>query len=481
MSLQRNTDQRNADSHTATENSPPLPAIPANIFRAYDIRGVVDEQLTPMAIHTLGRAIASEALDAGIQSLLIGYDGRLSSPAFSRSLIDGVLACGCNVIDLGLVPTPLLYFATHTSPADSGIMLTASHNPANYNGLKAVFRRHCLAENQIQALRRRIDQGAFASGAGDYHELNIREAYSLDVCERIQLKRRLRIVIDCGNAVPGIIAPTLFRRLGCDVSTLYCDVDGHFPNHHPDPTVPANLANLSARVVSEGADLGLAFDGDGDRLGVVTASGHPVAADHLLLLLAEAILPHYPGADVVFDVKCSSELDRLVRELGGNPVMHRSGHAPMKQKMVETGAPLGGEFAAHFFIKDRWYGFDDGLYTAARILEIVSALPHSLGQELAHLQTLIGTAEIKVPIAEEAKFAVMAELRRAARFPGARLITLDGLRVEYPDGWGLVRASNTSPALLLRFEAASNERLEEIKQSFKALIRTVDKTLDLEF
>lgn len=471
--------QRNTDSRSATESPPLLPAIPASIFRAYDIRGVVDEQLTASAIHSLGRAIASEALDAGIQSLLIGYDGRLSSPAFSRSLIDGVRACGCDVINLGLVPTPLLYFATHTTAVDSGIMLTASHNPANYNGLKIVFRRDCLAENQIQALRQRIDKDDFASGAGDYREQDIREAYCQDVCNRVQPTRRLRIVVDCGNAVPGIIAPTLFRRLGCEVSTLYCDIDGHFPNHHPDPTVPANLADLSARVVSEGADLGLAFDGDGDRLGVVTETGQPVAADHLLMLLAEAILPHYPGADVVFDVKCSSELDRLVRDLGGNPVMHCSGHSLMKQKMQETGAPLGAEFAAHFFIKDRWFGFDDGLYTAARLLEIVSTLPHTLGQAVAHLQTLISTAELKVPIAEEAKFAVMDELRQAARFPGARLITLDGLRVEYPDGWGLVRASNTSPALMLRFEAVSAERLKEIKRSFKALIRTVDKTLDL--
>jgi len=455
--------------------------MPATIFRAYDIRGVVDAELTAATVHTLGHAIASEARDAGIDTLLIGYDGRLSSPAFSRSLIDGVRASGCDVIDLGLVPTPLLYFATHNSEADSGIMLTASHNPANYNGLKVVFQRHCLAENQIQAIRRRIERGAFATGTGGYRELDIREAYYRDVCRRVQLQRPLRVVVDCGNAVPGTIVPALFRRLGCEVSTLYCDVDGHFPNHHPDPTVAANLTVLSERVVSTGADLGLAFDGDGDRLGVVTESGSPVAADHLLMLLAENILPRYPGADVIFDVKCSSELDRRIRALGGNPVMHRSGHSLMKQKMLATGAPLGGEFAAHFFIADRWYGFDDGIYTAARLAEIVSGLPHSLGTAIAHLDTLVGTEEIRVPVPEETKFAVVEAIRKAAHFPGARLITLDGLRVEYPDAWGLVRASNTSPALLLRFEASDTERLEEIRQAFKALIRTVDKTLELDF
>ncbi|MDD9890427.1 MAG: phosphomannomutase/phosphoglucomutase [Gammaproteobacteria bacterium] len=456
-------------------------AIPPSIFRAYDIRGVVDEQLSEESVELISKAIGSEALQNEIDTLLVGYDGRLSSPALSKALITGLRSAGCNVVNLGLVPTPLLYFATHVSNFNSGVMLTASHNPANYNGLKIVFRQTCLADNQIQEIRERIDDENLRCGNGRNQDLDVTETYIEDVAARIQLEKKLKIVIDCGNAVPATVAPRLFRALGCEVIPLYCDIDGSFPNHHPDPTIPDNLTALASKVKESHADLGIAFDGDGDRLGIVSNKGEFVDADKMLMLLVENILPDYAGAPVVFDVKCSNLLANKITEFGGKPVMHRSGHSFMKQKMQETGAPLGGEFAAHIFLQDRWFGFDDGLYTAALILEILSTHAESSSEVFSKFGTTVSTPEIKLDVAEEKKFGLVDRLLELADFPDCKLITLDGLRVEFDGGWGLVRASNTSPALLLRFEAVDNEKLNEIKTAFKALIHRADNSIDLNF
>lgn len=456
-------------------------SVSPEIFRAYDIRGIVDEQLTEDAISQISRAIAAEARDLGIAHLLVGFDARLSSPRFSKALIEGLLAAGCDVTSIGRVPTPLLYFATHTTGVDSGVMLTASHNPSHYNGLKIVFRRSCLFDNQIQDIRQRLGRESGPVARGTLTEQSVTTEYLDVICSHVQLKRKLKLVIDCGNAVPGEIAPRLFERLGCEVIPLFCELDGSFPNHQPDPTIEENLAQLSACVIEQGADLGLAFDGDGDRMGLVTDRGEAIPADRLLMLLARQILPDYPGASLVYDVKCSRDLARLAAELGANPVMHNSGHSKMKHKMQETDAPLGGEFAAHFFIKDRWFGFDDGLYTAARLVEILSALPHSASEEFQRSQDSVATPELKLPIAEARKFDFMAELIERADFADGELIKIDGLRVEFADGWGLIRASNTSPALSLRFEAKDDAALERICGRFRSLIEQIDPSLNITF
>jgi phosphomannomutase/phosphoglucomutase len=456
-------------------------SIPASIFRAYDIRGIADQQLTTQSVKRIGQAIGSEALDQDIATLLVGYDGRLSSPSLSIALIEGIRSSGCNVVSIGLVPTPLLYFATFTTDYTSGVMLTASHNPANYNGLKIVFDQTSLVDNQIQTIRTRIENDQLRTGSGGLTELEIDRSYIDEVCSRIQLSKPLNIVIDCGNAVPGKIAPTLFRELGCNVHPIFCEIDGSFPNHHPDPTVPENLTVLASTVLEKNADIGIALDGDGDRIGIVTNRGNFVDADRLLMVLVQSILPNYSGRTVVFDVKCSSKLGTLVRQFGGSPVMHRSGHSFMKQKMQETDAILGGEFAAHIFIKDNWFGFDDGLYVAARLLKIISESATSSDEIFNQYVTGFSTPEIKVEVREERKFSLMDRLLELANFPAAKLITLDGLRVEYPDGWGLVRASNTSPALLLRFEADSEEKMIEIQTQFRSLILSADKNLEIGF
>ena len=451
------------------------------IFRAYDVRGITDSHLTPEVTYLVAKAIASEALEQGIDTLYFGFDGRNSSPTLAQATIDGILSTGCNVINLGLVPSPVVYFATHALAHTSGVMLTASHNPANYNGLKILFRRTSLTAQQIQDLRLRIQEKKLLTGMGNYGTADINQQYIADICSKISLKKSMRVVIDCGNAVPGVIAPELFAKLGCEVIPLFCDVDGNFPNHHPDPTVVENLQQLRAEVVKQKADLGIAFDGDGDRVALVTNEGEAVGTDRLLMLLIKAIAPKYPGACIVYDVKCSSAIAQLATELGAIPVMHRSGHSFMKQKMAETGAPLGGEFASHIFIKDNWYGFDDGLYVAARAVEILSELDHTSALEFAELKTPLNTPEIKIDVTDENKFELMAKIHSLAVFPEAKIYDIDGLRIEFDFGWGLIRASNTSPALLLRFEAQSLERINYLKSEFKALIRAADTNIQLDF
>jgi len=456
-------------------------SIPTSIFRAYDIRGIAEQQLTSQNVKRIGQALGSEALDQNITSLLVGYDGRLSSPALSIALIEGIRSSGCSAVSIGLVPTPLLYFATYATDYASGVMLTASHSPSNYNGLKIVFNQTSLAENQIQKIRTRIENDQLRTGSGGFSELEVDRSYIDDICTRVQLIKPLKIVIDCGNAVPGKIAPTLFQELGCDVHPIFCEIDGNFPNHHPDPTVPENLAALASTVLEKKADVGIALDGDGDRVGLITNRGKFVDADRMLMALVQSILPNYPGRNVVFDVKCTSKLGALVKKFGGSPIMHRSGHSLMKQKMRETNAILGGEFAAHIFIKDNWFGFDDGLYVAARLLKIISESCASSDEIFGQFFTGFCTTEISIKVPEERKFLVMDRLIELASFPTATLITLDGLRVEYADGWGLVRASNTSPALLLRFEADTRIRMNEIQEQFKHLILSADKNLEISF
>ena len=471
------TDIHNSDIQRPLDNRP----IPATIFRAYDIRGIVEEELSSENVKRIGQAIGSEALEKGITSLLLGCDGRLSSPQLSRALIDGLCSTGCNVVNLGMIPTPLLYFAAQTTEFSSGVMLTASHNPSNYNGLKIVFNRTCLAEDEIQNIRTRIETNKLRQGTGQLSEMDIKPAYIENVSSRIQLKSRPKIVLDCGNAVPGEIAPLLFEAIGCEVITLFCDIDGNFPNHHPDPTVPENLETLAQEVKRQGADLGIALDGDGDRVGIVDNLGEFIDANRILMLLVQQIAPHYPGSPIIFDVKCSTKLADLIGNHGAVPVMHKSGHSFMKQKMQETGAPLGGEFAAHIFIKDRWYGFDDGIYAGARILEILGQSSLSASEVFSTLTTGFSTNEIKLPVSDQKKFKLIERIVELGNFPAARRITLDGLRIEYSDGWGLIRASNTSPALLLRFEADTEQRLGEIMAEFKALILSADKTLSVNF
>ena len=456
-------------------------SIPASIFRAYDIRGIAEQQLTSQNVKRIGQALGSEALDQNITSLLVGYDGRLSSPALSIALIEGIRSSGCSAVSIGLVPTPLLYFATYATDYASGVMLTASHSPSNYNGLKIVFNQTSLAENQIQKIRTRIENDQLRTGSGGFSELEVDRSYIDDICTRVQLIKPLKIVIDCGNAVPGKIAPTLFQELGCDVHPIFCEIDGNFPNHHPDPTVPENLAALASTVLEKKADVGIALDGDGDRVGLITNRGKFVDADRMLMALVQSILPNYPGRTVVFDVKCTSKLGALVKRFGGSPIMHRSGHSLIKKKMQETNAILGGEFAAHIFIKDNWFGFDDGFYVAARLLKIISESCASSDEIFEQFFTGFCTTEISIKVPEERKFLVMDRLIELASFPTATLITLDGLRVEYADGWGLVRASNTSPALLLRFEADTRIRMNEIQEQFKHLILSADKNLEISF
>jgi len=455
--------------------------VPAEVFRAYDIRGIVGEQLDGSLVERIGQALGSEALEQGIDALLVARDGRLSSPELCAALVAGIRASGCDVVDLGVVPTPVLYFATHATRHRSGVMLTASHNPANYNGLKPVFHRTSLRSEQLQQIRSRVEQQRFAHGAGSYRELPIVADYQAAIAKDIRLRRPLKVVIDCANAVPGVVAPTVFEQLSCEVVTLHCELDGNFPNHHPDPTVEENLAELRREVVANGADLGVAFDGDGDRLGMVDESGAIIEAEAMLALLAEDILPRYPGASIVYDVKCSNRLPRRIRQLGGRPCMRRSGHSFMKQAMQETGAPLGGELSAHVFISDRWFGFDDGIYAAARVAELLAARREPASAVFGGDCAGCRTGELRVPVSERQKFALMEQIIDQANFEHAETIKIDGLRVEYPDGWGLVRASNTTPALLCRFEADTRERLGEIQAEFRALLLRVDASLQPPF
>lgn len=467
--------------HTPAMSTPKAPQLPASIFRAYDIRGVVGDTLTTETAYWVGRAIGSESLARGEPCVSVGRDGRLSGPELVQQLIQGLLDCGCQVTDVGMVPTPVLYYAANVLEGKSGVMLTGSHNPPDYNGFKIVVAGETLANEQIQALRERIQNNDLASGVGSVQQVDILPRYFKQIRDDIALAKPLKVVVDCGNGVAGVIAPQLIEALGCTVIPLYCDVDGTFPNHHPDPGKPENLEDLIAKVKETGADLGLAFDGDGDRVGVVTNEGTIIYPDRLLMLFAKDVVSRNPGADIIFDVKCTRRLISLISGYGGRPVMWKTGHSLIKKKMKETGALLAGEMSGHIFFKERWYGFDDGIYSAARLLEIISLDKRDAERVFSAFPLDISTPEINITVTDEGKFALIEALQARGQWGEANLTTLDGVRVDYPKGWGLVRASNTTPVLVLRFEADTQEELERIKDVFRTQLKAVDPALSLPF
>ncbi len=458
-----------------------LTQVPAGIFRAYDIRGVVEQELTDDVVYTIALAIGSEAQDQGQKEIIIGRDGRLSSPAFADALIGGLRATGIDVIDIGLAPSPVLYFATHRLATNSGVVITGSHNPVDYNGIKIVLAGKTLASDEVQAIYQRIVKQAFYSGAGQLSQQEVVPDYIGYISDHVQLSRSLKIVIDCGNGVAGSIVPILYRALGCEVEALFCEVDGRFPNHHPDPSVASNLQTLIAAVQASGADCGLAFDGDADRLGLVTEEGAIIWPDQQMMLFASDVLARNPGADIVFDVKCTQRLAETIRAQGGNPIMWQTGHSILKAKMQEVGAPLAGEMSGHIFFKEDWFGFDDGIYAGARFLEILARQEKTATQLFADFPVGVNTPELKVYLPEAEKQGFVKRLVDEAEFADANIITIDGLRVEFSDGWLLVRASNTVPCLTVRFEANSAERLAQLQAQLRGQMLALNPELELPF
>lgn len=447
--------------------------VPAEIFKAYDIRGVVGRTLTPDIVIAIGQAIGSEAIARGRKTVAIGRDGRHSGPELAAALARGLQSSGVDVIDIGQAATPMLYFAAHHFDTLSGVAVTGSHNPPEYNGLKIMIAGETLSGEAIQALRQRIEKGRLERGSGGYRAEDVREAYLKRITGDVRLARPMRLVVDCGNGVAGGTAPELYRRLGCELTELFCDVDGSFPNHHPDPSQPKNLVDVQGALAAGKGELGFAFDGDGDRLGVVTKSGKIIYPDRQLMLFAADVLKRHPGAQIIFDVKSTRHLFSWIRERGGEPVLWKTGHSLIKQKLKETGALLAGEMSGHTFFKERWYGFDDALYAGARLLEILSrdANPSAV---LEALPDAVNTPELHVKLAEGENYALIEQLQSTARFTNAReVIKIDGLRVEYEDGFGLVRASNTTPVVVLRFEADDEAAMRRIQEDFRKAILAV--------
>ena len=456
-------------------------SVPAEIFRAYDIRGIVGATLTAAVVRAIGQALGTLALEAGGTTIAIGRDGRLSGPELSAALAEGIAASGANVIDIGMVPTPVTYFAAYHLGCGSAVMLTGSHNPPDYNGIKMVIAGSTLAGEAIQELRRRIESGRVARGAGRIEHREIADAYLERVVGDVKLARPMKIAIDCGNGVTGDIAPRLFRQLGCEVTALYSEIDGRFPNHHPDPSQPKNLADLVALLADSDAELGLAFDGDGDRLGVVTKDGKIIYPDRQLMLYAQDVLARNPGATIIYDVKCTRLLEPWIESHGGVPLIWKTGHSFVKAKLKETGAPLAGEMSGHTFFKERWYGFDDALYVGARLLEIVSRErdPSAL---LNALPDSPSTPELNWKLSEGEPHALIEKLQASAPFPNAeRILAIDGVRAEYADGFGLARASNTTPVIVLRFEADTAQALERIQGEFRSALQKLKPGLPLPF
>lgn len=476
---------------TTVMKAPPVPAPPAPgpaspldaIFRAYDIRGVVGEGLTEGNVYLIAKALGSEAAAQGQSVVVVGRDGRNSSPALAKVLIQGLRDSGRDVIDIGMVPTPVLYFATHYLDTGSGVMLTGSHNPPQYNGMKIVLNGQALSGEAIKAIQRRMQRQDFTAGEGALETTDIVPEYIQRISEDIPLAldKSLRIVVDCGNSVAGVVAPRLLTALGHDVIELYCDVDGNFPHHHPDPSQPGNLTDLIQAVRENQADLGLAFDGDGDRLGVVDADGNIIWPDRQMMLYARDVLSRNRGAEIIFDVKCTRHLPRVIKAAGGRPVMWKTGHSLIKAKMRETGSPLAGEMSGHIFFKERWYGFDDAMYTAARLVEILVGDGRPPKQVFAGLPSGVATPELRIDMPESRHAAFMQTLVSNAQFEGAEICTIDGLRVDFPDAWGLLRPSNTTPVLVARFEGDDAEALARIQAQFRTLIQKVDGSLKIPF
>ncbi|HET7061635.1 MAG TPA: phosphomannomutase/phosphoglucomutase [Nitrosospira sp.] len=444
--------------------------IPPEIFKAYDIRGVVGKTLDSEIVKEIGHAIGTEARSRGLASIAIGRDGRLSGPELALALAEGLQASGIDVIDVGAVATPMLYFAAYTLCGYSGVMVTGSHNPAEYNGLKMVLGGETLAAESIQRLRLRLEDNELMHGEGSYQKVDIAEAYLERITGDIKLARPLKIVVDCGNGIAGMYAPELYRRLGCEVLELYCDVDGAFPNHHPDPSIPENLRDLIETLRAADMDLGLAFDGDGDRVGVVTGDGSVIYPDRQLMLFAADVLSRNPGGRIIFDVKCTRNLTKWIERHGGEPIMWKTGHSFIKGKLKETNALLAGEMSGHIFFKERWYGFDDGLYAGARLLELLGN-QSDIDATLHALPDSVSTPELHIKLKEGENYELIAQLQKTARFDNPeRIITTDGLRVEYKDGFGLARSSNTMPVIVLRFEADNEASLAHIQNDFRRVI-----------
>ncbi len=448
-----------------------MASVATEIFKAYDIRGIVGKSLTPETVELVGKALGTEAKRRGGKTITIGRDGRLSGPSLSAALARGIQSTGINVIDIGMCATPMVYFGAYHFNTGSGVMVTGSHNPPDYNGIKMVVEGETLALDAIQDLVRAIQAEDFATGAGTYETRDIADAYVARIVGDTKLSRPMKIVIDCGNGSPGAIAPRLFEALGCEVVPLFCDVDGTFPNHHPDPSVPKNLQDVIHALKTTDAELGLAFDGDGDRLGVVTKDGEIIFPDRQLMLFAADVLSRVPGGEIIFDVKSSRNLFKWIRDHGGVPTLWKTGHSLIKLKMKQTGAPLAGEMSGHIFFKERWYGFDDALYCGARLLEIVSKVADS-SAPLKALPNAVSTPELNWKLAEGEPHRLIDGLTKTAKFDGAlEVITIDGLRVEYTDGFGLARASNTTPVVVLRFEAENEKALERIKNDFRRILQ----------
>ena len=442
--------------------------IPSTIFKAYDIRGIVEKELTPEVVKLIGKAVGTESVAKAERGVVVGRDGRLSGPELSEALISGLIESGCHIVNIGMVPSPIVYFATYTKAASSGVMITGSHNPAEYNGLKIMIAGETLSAEGIQALYTRIIENDFTTGHGTSTSINIDQDYIGRIKSDIKLEKELNIVIDCGNGVAGNIAPQLFEALGVNITKLFCLVDGRFPNHHPDPSKPKNLEDLIQEVIETGADLGLAFDGDGDRLGLVDNKGKIIWADQQMMLYAKDVLSRKKGAKIIFDVKCTSQLPKVISENGGKPIMSRTGHSFIKNKLKETNAELAGEMSGHIFFKERWYGFDDALYTAARLLEIVSKSDKSCSEIFDELPVNLSTPEININFEKHGQqFDAMDALSSNIDFPDADINMIDGFRVDYENCWGLVRPSNTTPCLVLRFEAEDDTSLKEIQEKFK--------------
>ena len=460
---------------------PSAAEVSRSIFRAYDIRGIVGSTLTEGVAELLGRALGSEVLGRGLHTMIVARDGRLSGPSLSTALIRGLLATGCDVIDVGAVPTPVLYFATYQLNTGCGVMVTGSHNPPDYNGFKMMIAGETLAEENIQRLYERIAASRFSSGSGSLSSVDLVEEYIDRISGDIQLESPLRVVIDAGNGIAGMLAPKLLQSVGCEIEPLYCEVDGNFPNHHPDPSDPKNLRDLIVAVKQMNADIGVAFDGDGDRLGVVTRAGKILYPDRVLMLFARDVLSRNPGASIIFDVKCTGALNNVIRGNGGVPVMWKTGHSLIKGKMREIDAALAGEMSGHFFFQERWYGFDDGLYAACRFLEILAASGLDADELFEDIPNAISTPELKIDMVEGEHYRFMERFKQRAKFDGARITDIDGIRADYEDGWGLVRCSNTTPCLVLRFEGSSDEGLLKVQDRFREQILAIDKTLTLPF
>jgi phosphomannomutase/phosphoglucomutase len=468
-------------SGNALFTTPLMPVFPPEIFKAYDIRGIVGKTLTAEIVEGIGHGLGSEARERDSSAVCVGRDGRLSGPELTAALARGLQKAGVDVIDVGQVTTPMLYFAAHHFGTGSGIMVTGSHNPPDYNGLKMMLAGETLSGERIQQLRARIERSDLRSGAGRLQAREIAAAYIDRIAGDIRLKRAMKIAVDCGNGIAGAYAPRLYRALGCKVEELFCEVDGTFPNHHPDPSQPKNLADLIAALQRGDSEIGLAFDGDGDRLGVVTKEGKVIFPDRQLMLFAADVLARNPGGEIIFDVKCTRNLAPWIRAHGGKPTMWKTGHSLIKAKMKESGALLAGEMSGHVFFKERWYGFDDGLYAGARLLEYVSGQPAVSGV-FERLPDSLNTPELQIRLREGENYALVDKLQKSARFPAAAsVVTIDGLRVEYDDGFGLARSSNTTPVLVLRFEADNDAALKRIQEDFRRVLLEAEPDAKLPF